>query len=74
MGLLALLLSGQGLAQGAAKCELTFDGRIPQNATAKTFVSKESPFNPKFVTGPNVTWDQIIEFPDVPPSRVGGNR
>ncbi|KAL8391534.1 hypothetical protein RB595_010232 [Gaeumannomyces hyphopodioides] len=69
IGLLAMLLSGQALAQDAAACTLTFDGRIPQAATAQTFVSKQSPFNPKNVLGPNVTWDEIIEFPDIPQSR-----
>lgn len=69
IGLLAMLLSGQALAQDAAACTLTFDGRIPQAATAQTFVSKQSPFNPTHVLGPNVTWDEIIEFPAIPQSR-----
>jgi hypothetical protein len=57
-----------GLA--GAQCTLSYDGRIPQDATPATFVSPQSPFNPKNVIGPNQTWDQIIEFPAVPPSRV----
>ncbi|OCL10475.1 hypothetical protein AOQ84DRAFT_426968 [Glonium stellatum] len=58
------------------KCPITFDGRIPKNATKALFSSSKSPFNPKYVLGQNVTWDQVITFPDVPPSRfdrlVGG--
>ncbi|KAI8802267.1 hypothetical protein BJ742DRAFT_743922 [Cladochytrium replicatum] len=27
------------------------------------------PFNPKFVLGQNLTWDQVIDFPNVPLSR-----
>ncbi|KAL8351317.1 hypothetical protein RB598_006213 [Gaeumannomyces tritici] len=68
-GLLAMLLSGQALAQDAAACTLNFDGRVPQAATPETFVSKQSPFNPTHVLGPNVTWAEIIEFPDIPQSR-----
>ncbi|KAK6836898.1 hypothetical protein PG987_007393 [Apiospora arundinis] len=65
-----LLASLAGAATLPAACTLSFDGRVPQNATAKTFVSKQSPFNPGYVLGPNVTWDQIIEFPQgIPASR-----
>jgi hypothetical protein len=34
------------------------------------FASNNSAFNPKYVLGQNVTWDQIIEFPSLHPSRV----
>ncbi|KDN60814.1 putative conserved hypothetical protein [Colletotrichum sublineola] len=54
-------------------CTLSFDGRIPNNAEPALFVSNASPFNPKFDIGQNLTWDQIIEFPNVPPSRFDNN-
>ncbi|KAK8041511.1 hypothetical protein PG994_014518 [Apiospora phragmitis] len=64
-----VLLAGLARAAALPACILSFDGRVPQNATSKTFVSKQSPFNPGYVLGPNVTWDEIIEFPPIPPSR-----
>ncbi|KAK7982177.1 hypothetical protein PG996_009869 [Apiospora saccharicola] len=64
-----VLLAGLARAVDLPACTLSFDGRVPQNATAQTFVSKQSPFNPGYVLGPNVTWDQVIEFPQIPPSR-----
>lgn len=72
--ILSLFLFG-GLALSAAleapqACTLSFDGRVPLNATAEQFSTKQSLFNPKNVLGPNVTWAEIIEFPDIPPSRV----
>ncbi|KAF2741188.1 hypothetical protein EJ04DRAFT_454717 [Polyplosphaeria fusca] len=63
-------------ATAAAQCSATFDGRIPRNATKALFTSAQSPFNPKYVLGQNVTWDQVVDFPDVGPSvfdkKVGG--
>ncbi|TLD34139.1 hypothetical protein PspLS_01525 [Pyricularia sp. CBS 133598] len=59
-------------AVSPATCGLTFDGRIPQDATPKLFTTSKSPFNPTHVLGKNVTWDQIIEFPNIPPSRALG--
>ncbi|TLS20953.1 uncharacterized protein PpBr36_10796 [Pyricularia pennisetigena] len=59
----------RAVARAPATCPLTFDGRIPQDATAKTFTTTKSPFDPKNVLGKNVTWDQVIEFPNIPPSR-----
>ncbi|KAH8844529.1 hypothetical protein MCOR01_005261 [Pyricularia oryzae] len=50
-------------------CGLTFDGRIPQTATPKLFTTDKSPFNPTHVLGKDVTWDQVIEFPNIPQSR-----
>ncbi|PVI00328.1 glycoside hydrolase family 131 protein [Periconia macrospinosa] len=49
-------------------CPKTFDGRIPQNFTKQTFTTAQNPFNPKYVLGHNQTWDQVIDFPDVPSS------
>ena len=72
--ILSLFLFG-GLALSAAPetrpaCKLSFDGRVPLNATAAQFSSPQSLFNPTHVIGPNVTWAEIIEFPNLPPSRV----
>ncbi|KAF2465862.1 uncharacterized protein BDR25DRAFT_294403 [Lindgomyces ingoldianus] len=52
----------------AGSCAPTFEGRIPPNATSALFSSAESPFNPKYVLGKNISWDQVISFPDVQPS------
>ncbi|KAI9149076.1 hypothetical protein HJFPF1_11123 [Paramyrothecium foliicola] len=65
-------LSFQGVAAACVphpSCPLSFDGRVALNATPALFASNSSAFNPKYVLGQNVTWDQIIEFPSVPPSR-----
>jgi hypothetical protein len=70
---LSCLVGLQTLAEGApnpSKCRLSFDGRVPLDATAALFASNSSAFNPKYVLGQNVTWDKIIEFPQVPPGRV----
>ena len=72
--ILSLFLFG-GMALSATPgappaCTLSFEGRVPLDATAEQFSTKESLFNPKYVLGPNVTWAEIIEFPDIPPSRV----
>lgn len=71
--ILSTLLFG-GLALSAALetpvCKLSFDGRVPLDATAEQFSTPQSLFNPTHVIGPNVTWAEIIEFPDLPPSRV----
>ncbi|KAK1994547.1 hypothetical protein LX36DRAFT_683590 [Colletotrichum falcatum] len=66
--LLAMLRTVLGQAP-AQNCTLSFDGRTPSTAEPSLFVSKASVFNPGNVLGQNVTWDQIIEFPNVPPSR-----
>ncbi|KAK2024156.1 hypothetical protein LX32DRAFT_643880 [Colletotrichum zoysiae] len=68
---LVLLAMFKGIA--GQNCTLSFDGRVPSTADPALFVSKASPFNPKFVLGQNVTWDQIIEFPNVPPTRFDNN-
>jgi hypothetical protein len=70
------------------RCPVSFDGRIPRNATKELFNSTSSPFNPNYVMGQStfhlqktadkqvlipvvdLSWDQIVEFPHVPPSRV----
>jgi hypothetical protein len=56
------------------QCQLSFDGRAPLNATSALFASNSSAFNPKYVLGQNVTWDQVIEFPCVPRSRFDKKR
>ena len=72
--ILSLFLLG-GLAFSAAPagrppCTLSFDGRVPLDATAAQFSTPQSLFNPHYVIGPNVSWAEIIEFPNLPPSRV----
>ncbi|KAF2263366.1 hypothetical protein CC78DRAFT_603800 [Lojkania enalia] len=64
--LLSAIPAGTGAT--AALCPMTFEGRIAQNATKALFTSAQSPFNPKYVLGQNVAWDQVISFPEVEPS------
>ncbi|ORX97856.1 hypothetical protein BCR34DRAFT_496557 [Clohesyomyces aquaticus] len=56
------------IASCDASCGSTFDGRVPPNATKALFSSARSPFNPKYVLGQNVSWDQIVTFPESEPS------
>ncbi|TVY67475.1 hypothetical protein LSUE1_G006814 [Lachnellula suecica] len=51
------------------KCPITLDGRVPINATLKTFDTDASPFNPDFTKGQNLTWSQILKLPAVAPSK-----
>ncbi|KAI9337622.1 hypothetical protein DFJ73DRAFT_954340 [Zopfochytrium polystomum] len=57
------------LTTTGSPCSTTFEGRIAQNATAGLFDSSASPFNNKFVLGQNLTWAEIIAFPDVEAGR-----
>ncbi|XP_014562329.1 glycoside hydrolase family 131 protein [Bipolaris victoriae FI3] len=53
------------------KCPIVFDGRVPLNATLESFDSAATNtlFNAGFVKGNNLTWSQILKFPNVGASR-----
>jgi len=54
------------LSTAAQQCTLQFDGRILANMTLEDFDSSPpSPFNPSYDFGKNLTWDEIIKFPNV---------
>ncbi|EOA84464.1 uncharacterized protein SETTUDRAFT_29245 [Exserohilum turcica Et28A] len=53
-------------AQGAVpKCPIVFDGRVPLNLSATDLDSQTTNtiFNAQFVKGNNLTWSQIVKFP-----------
>ena len=37
-------------------CPISFDGRIPENATKGMFDTTQSPFNAKYVKGQSMPW------------------
>ncbi|KAJ3026554.1 hypothetical protein HDV00_011773 [Rhizophlyctis rosea] len=51
------------------KCPVVFDGRIPHTAPLKLFDTNDSPFNPNYTKGQNLSWSHILRFPNVPTSR-----
>jgi hypothetical protein len=61
--------SAQRREQGRATaitCPIIFDGRILQNTTLKDFDTDGlTPYQARYVHGVNLTWSQILDFPDV---------
>lgn len=51
------------------QCPVLLDGRVPSNATLASFDTENGIFNPDYVKGNNVTWSQILEEPEVAPSK-----
>jgi hypothetical protein len=51
------------------KCPIALDGRVPSNATLKTFDTTSSPFSPTYTKGQNLTWSQIIKLPEIRASK-----
>jgi hypothetical protein len=47
-------------------CPLTFDGRVPQSATGNTFDSGKLIYDPAYVLGANLTWKDVLRFPNGP--------
>lgn len=68
--LVAGALLGVTAVEAVLTCNVTFDGRIARDAPVGLFASDQSPFSPKYVHGQNVTWDQIITFPPIKPTRL----
>lgn len=48
------------------KCPIVLDGRVPTNfsKTPTVFDTSNALFNPDYVKGNNLTWSQILKFPD----------
>ena len=57
------------------KCPIVFDGRVPVNTTPTFFdsASTNTIFNADFVKGNNLTWSQILKFPNES-SRFDGDK
>ena len=67
---LAATLSGAAPSfSSSIKCPITIDGRVAHNLTLETFDTTASPFNPYYSKGQNVSWSQILKFPNVSPSK-----
>lgn len=52
----------------ASTCPFVFDGRVPKTATGATFDRDLLPYNPKYDLGANLTWADVLLFPEVPKS------
>ena len=68
------VVAGRGNHDADVECPIVFDGRVPADATPADFTSVNgggwNPFNPDYVKGNALEWDDIIELPDVKkPSR-----
>ncbi|KAI4628342.1 hypothetical protein J4E80_002480 [Alternaria sp. BMP 0032] len=57
------------------KCPIVFDGRVPANMTPVSFDTQATNtlFNADFVKGNNLTWSQILKFPNES-SRFDGDK
>lgn len=51
------------------KCPIILDGRIPQDTPVSTFDTAASPFSANYTKGRNLTWSQIIKYPNVSSSK-----
>lgn len=51
------------------KCPITMDGRVSLNTTLQTFDTPASPFNDAYSKGQNLSWSQIILFPQTAPAK-----
>jgi hypothetical protein len=56
-------------SNSAIKCPITMDGRVPRGMILSTFDTTASPFNPEYSKGQNLSWSQIIKFPQASPSK-----
>lgn len=52
-------------ATGAVQCPVVLEGRVPSTAVLTDFDSAAtSPFNPDYVKGNNLSWSEILLFPE----------
>lgn len=56
-------------ASGPVSCPVVLDGRVPNSAALTDFDTDNGIFNPDYVKGNNLTWSDILLFPDVTNSR-----
>ncbi|KAK2614638.1 hypothetical protein N8I77_001447 [Diaporthe amygdali] len=52
----------------ASQSAIQFDGRVPAGTQLSAFDSENGLFNPSNVFGKNLTFSQLLQLPDVPPS------
>lgn len=51
-------------SSGAVQCPVVLDGRVPTSLTAADFNTDNGIFNPDYVHGNNLTWGDILLFPE----------
>lgn len=56
-------------ASGAVSCPVVLDGRIPASSALTDFDTDNGIFNPDYVKGNNLSWSDILLFPEVANSR-----
>ncbi|KAG8164782.1 hypothetical protein KVR01_005057 [Diaporthe batatas] len=59
----------RSLMSGSVKCPVVLEGRIPASAAPTDFDVNNDLFNSGYVKGNNLTWSDILLFPEVPNSR-----
>jgi hypothetical protein len=60
-------------ATGLIKCPIIFDGRVPTGTSLSYFDSSNALFNPDYVKGAGLAWDQILLLPSTTPSKFDGS-
>ena len=70
--MLSLFFTAVGLLQAVAanscKSSVVWDGRVPVKATGASFDAGSEPYNNLYDLGKNLTWADVLRFPNVPPS------
>lgn len=59
----------RSLMSAAVKCPVVLEGRVPASAALTDFDVDNDLFNSGYVKGNNLTWSDILQFPQVPNSR-----
>lgn len=65
----AAVPSDRSLMSASVKCPVVLEGRIPASAALTDFDVENDLFNSGYVKGNNLTWSDILLFPEVPNSR-----
>ncbi|CAN8099162.1 unnamed protein product [Discula destructiva] len=52
-----------------SSCPIALDGRVPKSLALTALDTDNGIFNPEYVKGNNLSWSEIILFPEVPASR-----
>ena len=69
LSLLPSISTALSACQPNKQCPIIFDGRIAKSFPISSFDTTASPFDPDFVKGQNLTWSEIIKYPNVEPSK-----
>lgn len=65
----AMPSGARSLMSGSVKCPVVLEGRIPASAALTDFDVENDLFNSGYVKGNNLTWSDILLFPEIPNSR-----